>query len=140
MRWQSRSATCTRRRPWRDMLSRPTEPQPLDGASVMGNSRKELMNFGSAILRRFVFALATLVFLVLPSAAQNTLDPGNMKASVPRITFELDWKLADPQFYRIMVDENGQATYESQPRAAENQPAGEPYRLRFIMSQPMRAK
>lgn len=98
------------------------------------------MNFGSTILQRFVFAFAILVFLVLPSAGQNSLDPGSMRASVPKITFELDWKLADPQFYRIMVDENGQATYESQPRATENQPAGEPYRLRFIMSQPMRTK
>jgi hypothetical protein len=78
--------------------------------------------------------------MVLPSAGQNSLDPGSMRASLPKITFELDWKLADPQFYRIVVDENGQATYESQPRGTENQPAGEPYRLRFIMSQPTRTK
>ncbi|MGE5114029.1 MAG: hypothetical protein ACM3JB_24480 [Acidobacteriaceae bacterium] len=98
------------------------------------------MNFGSTILRRLLVAFATLVFLVLQSAAQNTLDPGSMRPGLPTITFELDWKLADPQFYRITVDENGQATYESQPRATGNQPGGEPYRLRFIMSQPMRTK
>jgi hypothetical protein len=78
---------------------------------------------------------------VLPFAgAQNSLDPGDMRAAVPTITFELSWKVADPQWYQITVDENGQATYQSQAKPDANQPQGEPYSLHFIMSQPTRAK
>jgi hypothetical protein len=90
---------------------------------------------------RIVAALAASLFLLtVSSTAQNNLDPGNVNSSVPTVSFELDWKVADPQWYQITVDQNGQATYESKPHSAENQPEGEPYSLHFIMSQPSRTR
>jgi len=87
-----------------------------------------------------IFLLSFFAFFGFPAEAQNNLDPGSLSASVPTVSFELDWKVADPQWYQITVDQNGQATYESRPRAADNQPAGEPYNLHFIMSQPTRTR
>ncbi len=91
-------------------------------------------------MRRLIAAVVCLVGLAVPSSAQNNLDPGNMKASVPAVTFELSWKVADPQWYEITVDQNGDATYKSQPHAKDNEPEGEPYTLRFVMSQPTRTR
>jgi hypothetical protein len=87
-----------------------------------------------------VFLLPLFAFSALPASAQNSLDPGTLNASVPTVSFELDWKVSDPQWYEITVDQNGQATYDSRPHAADNQPPGEPYSLRFIMSQPNRTR
>lgn len=95
---------------------------------------------GSRFVVLAIFLLLLLTLLAFPVAAQNSLDPGNLSASVPSVTFALEWKVADPQWYQITVDQNGQATYESRPHAADNQPPGEPYTLHFIMSQPTRAR
>ncbi len=91
-------------------------------------------------LRITFIAVVLLSLISLPSAAQNSLEPGDLSASVPTITFELSWKVADPQWYQIAVDRNGQAVYRSQPHTADNQPQGEPYTLHFIMSQPTRTR
>ncbi|HEU5402509.1 MAG TPA: hypothetical protein VFU86_14190, partial [Terriglobales bacterium] len=105
---------------------------------------KEMLRPGVARHYRNAFFLigAFLVSTVfgVPAAAQNSLDPGSLSASVPTISFQLDWKVADPQWYQITVDQNGQASYESRPRTADNQPAAEPYTLHFIMSQPTRIR
>lgn len=90
---------------------------------------------------RLLFAFVALVaFFTFPAVAQNSLDPGTLNASVPTVSFELDWKVSDPAWYQITVDQNGQATYESKPHAADNQPPGEPYTLNFIMSEPSRKR
>ena len=87
-----------------------------------------------------VFLLPLFAFSALPVPAQNSLDPGTLNASVPTVSFELDWKVADPAWYQITVDQNGQAPYESKPHVADNQPPGEPYSLHFIMSPPSRTR
>ncbi|HLY96958.1 MAG TPA: hypothetical protein VKO66_07055, partial [Sideroxyarcus sp.] len=87
-----------------------------------------------------VFLLLLFAFFGVAVSAQNSLDPGGLSASAPTVSFELEWKVADPQWYQITVDQNGQATYESRPHNAANQPEGEPYMLHFIMSQPMRTR
>ncbi len=87
-----------------------------------------------------VVLLLFLAFFALPASAQNSLDPGGPSTSIPTISFELDWKVADPQWFQITVDQNGQAMYESKPHAADNQPEAELYSLHFIMSQPTRSR
>jgi hypothetical protein len=94
----------------------------------------------SNIVTLTVFLLALVAFSAIPALAQNSLEPGSLNASAPTISFELEWKVADPQWYQITVDQNGQATYESKPHVAENQPESEPYSLHFIMSQPSRTR
>ncbi len=89
---------------------------------------------------RAVLLTVSLILFVMPVAAQNSLDPGTLSASSPTVSFELDWKVADPQWYQITVDQNGQATYESRAHAADNQPSSEPYSLHFIMSQSSRTR
>jgi hypothetical protein len=66
--------------------------------------------------------------------AQNSLDPGTPNAQVPVVTFEQDWKAADPQWYQVSVSSTGEASYRSQSRAKENEGPGEPYNLHFIAS------
>jgi len=87
-----------------------------------------------------LFVLSLFACFGVAVSAQNSLDPGSLSVSTPTISFELDWKVADPQWYQITVDQNGQATYESRPRSTANQPEGEPYTLHFIMSQPARTR
>ncbi len=87
-----------------------------------------------------VLLLPLFALFALPVAAQNSLDPSGLSATAAIISFELEWKVADPQWYQITVDQNGQATYESKPHAADDQTEGEPYSLHFIMSQPARTR
>jgi hypothetical protein len=94
---------------------------------------------GEFKLRRFVLGLACLLPLALFSVAQNSLEPSHLDPSVPAVTFELDWKAADPAWYQVTVSQNGDATYESKSHVKDNEPETEPYRLQFIMSQPTRA-
>ncbi len=91
----------------------------------------------AVVLALFLLSLFAFAF---PAAGQNSLDPGTLNASVPTVSFELDWKISDPQWYQITVEQNGQATYESRPQSADNQSPGEPYTLHFIMSEPSRTR
>lgn len=102
--------------------------------------RGALWSDGKPAIALAIFLFPLLSFLTKPAAAQNSLDPGTLNASVPTISFALEWKVSDPQWYEITVDQNGQATYESKPHANDNQPPGEPYTLHFIMSEPSRTR
>src|SRR6516165_1976708 len=49
----------------------------------------------------------------------------------PLVTFELDWRAVDPQFYTISVDSSGRASYCSQPHTETGETPGDPYLLKF---------
>jgi len=66
--------------------------------------------------------------------AQNSLDPGTPDAQSPVITYEQDWKVADPSWYQISISSTGESSYSSKPLAKENETPGDPYSVRFIAS------
>lgn len=84
-------------------------------------------------------ALIALCLSLPLLAQQNPLDPGQQQVPVPVVTFELNWRQADPQWYRISVASTGDASYESQPRT-EGTETGDPFMLKFIASEPTRTK
>ena len=49
----------------------------------------------------------------------------------PLVTFELDWRAVDPQFYTISIDSSGRASYCSEPRTEPGETPGDPYLLKF---------
>jgi hypothetical protein len=91
-------------------------------------------------LRRLVWA-AVISLLGMPCIAQqNPLDPNHPNAPIPQVTFELNWRVAEPQYYKISVEPTGNASYQSQPLGQEGTTSGDPYMLRFIASEPTRTK
>jgi len=81
-----------------------------------------------------IFLLMLCLAASLSSTAQNSLDPGTPDAQAPTITYEQDWKVADPSWYEISISSAGESTYQSKPLTKENEPAGDPYSRRFIAS------
>jgi hypothetical protein len=81
-------------------------------------------------------ALRTLIALALASALNLTAQstPSAVPAVKPKVTFELTWRVADPQWFQLSVDSAGQATYRSQPHTDSDAPAGEPFSMEFTMS------
>lgn len=71
---------------------------------------------------------------------ENPLNPEHPSAPIPQVTFELNWRAADPQWYQISIEPTGRASYESQPRINEGDTPGDPFVLRFIASEPTRTK
>ncbi|HUO59267.1 MAG TPA: hypothetical protein VMU24_01275 [Candidatus Acidoferrales bacterium] len=49
----------------------------------------------------------------------------------PLVTFELDWRAVDPQFYTISIDSAGRGSYCSQPHTEPEETPGDPYLLKF---------
>jgi hypothetical protein len=91
-------------------------------------------------LRRLVPAALILLMGIPCIAQQNPLDPNHPNAPIPQVTFELNWRVADPQYYKISVEPTGDASYQSQPLTQDGSMPGDPYILRFIASEPTRTK
>ncbi|HWR35511.1 MAG TPA: hypothetical protein VN622_06540 [Clostridia bacterium] len=96
------------------------------------------MRTTARMLRNFTFALllcATLGFSQVPQT-----EPDRTNAPVPTVTFELNWREADPRWYRISVDSTGRASYQSQPRQVPNEIPGDPYIVKFTASEGTRTQ
>ena len=74
------------------------------------------------------------------SAQQNPLEPGRKTAPVSEVDFELNWRQADPQYYKIAVESAGDSSYQSQPQVKEGDTLGDPFMLKFITSEATRTK
>jgi hypothetical protein len=74
------------------------------------------------------------------SVAQNSLDPGAPGDQSPVVTFEQDWKVADPQWYQIAINSSGESSYTSKPLEKASESPGDPYHMRFIASAATREK
>ncbi len=68
------------------------------------------------------------------------LNPGHTETPIPTVTFELNWRQADPRWYLISVDSTGYASYRSEPRTEPNETPGDPFELRFTASEPTRTE
>ncbi len=87
-----------------------------------------------------LFAIAIFLFCSVLFAQDNALIPGQKQAVRPVVTFELNWAQADPHWYKISIESDGPASYQSQPKADSPQTEGDPYVVRFVASEPTRTK
>jgi len=94
----------------------------------------------------FVRRVAPLLMIVLFSAIcfaqSHDVTPSYTKdsAAAPTISFELDWREADPQRYSITVASTGAATYKSQPHLEKNETAGDPFTMEFTATEETRGR
>ncbi len=92
-------------------------------------------------MKSLVLLVATLAFSTMPVLFQSqstTPDAGQQQnATVPLITFDLNWEAATPQNYTITMDANGKAQYVSRSptRTPEGSDGPDPdYTIAFTMS------
>lgn len=85
-------------------------------------------------VRRLLVILAVLTAFGTVNAFCQTPDSQSPPSSVPQIRYELNWPAADPQWYEIVVDATGRATYRSQARTEQGDTPGDPYLQKFTMS------
>lgn len=84
--------------------------------------------------RRLWLLLVASVCLMLPAAAQNSLDPGHVTEDGPTVTYEQKWPVADPSWYQITVSSTGEAKYTSKGHTKEGEEDAAPYTLNFVTS------
>ncbi len=76
-------------------------------------------------------------------AQSPTLEPSQPNApAVPVVTYTFDWPSVQPHHYSISVDSTGRAAYQSRiaEGTAEQSIEGEPYMVKFEVSQPTRTR
>jgi hypothetical protein len=81
-----------------------------------------------------ILLLNVLVATNLSLLAQNSLDPGTPDSQSPMVTYQQDWKLADPTWYQVSISSSGESLYTSKPLAKQNEAPGDPYSMHFIAS------
>lgn len=79
-------------------------------------------------LRLLLLAVLLLTNCFLFSQCSRQEEPAE---GAPLVTFELDWRAVDPQFYTISIDSAGRASYCSEPRTEAGETPGDPYLLKF---------
>ena len=94
------------------------------------------------IIQKLVMAvppklLPLLLLLVLPTYAQTPASEPNTSssASVPTIKFEFELPGAQPAHYSVLLESSGQAAYHSEATPQPGAPVGEPYALKFVVSE-----
>jgi hypothetical protein len=83
-------------------------------------------------LRPFLLGVLLLTNCTLFSQCSRQVEPAE---GAQLVTFELDWRAVDPQFYTISVDATGRASYCSEPHTEANETPGDPYLLKFTADQ-----
>lgn len=84
---------------------------------------------------------AMLMLLCAFAVAQTPVpQPPEGTASVPVVTFELEWQQADPQWYAVSMASTGGVFYKSQSHINENEIPGDPYVVEFTASEATRTR
>jgi hypothetical protein len=92
-------------------------------------------------LRRAISLLSLILFFAPVAISQAPdVQPNRADAAVPVVSFELNWREADPQWYSVYVSSTGAATYKSQPHLQEHETAGDPFTMEFTASEETRTK
>jgi hypothetical protein len=76
------------------------------------------------------FSLGILLLIACSLFCQSTKQAEPAEGA-PLVTFELDWRAVDPQYYTISIDSAGRASYMSQPHTEPGETPGDPYLLKF---------
>jgi hypothetical protein len=93
-----------------------------------------------ALLAGFALFLGTIGFSTMVFAQSPETEPGAKIVPVPTITFELNWREADPNWYSVTVEADGPAAYRSQPKVGPNEIPGDPYMVKFTATEATRKR
>ena len=91
-------------------------------------------------LRRLALVSLLPAVAVLGLAQHNPLEPGQKMATGPEVSFELNWEVANPQWFAVSVTSTGESSYRSQSQTKKGDAPGDPYSLKFVASEPTRTK
>lgn len=96
------------------------------------------------MLRRTLNAIAvaaSLLTIALSCWSQTPdLDPKSQASRVPVVIFDFNWTSSQPSHYVVAVDSTGTAAYRSDETAQSGEDKGDPYILKFVVSEPTRSK
>jgi len=83
------------------------------------------------------FLLSTLLLSSAPwlQAQTGSADETPASAPAPKVSFELNWKAANPEWYKVTVDRAGNAVYRSRAHSDPGEQPSDPMVVRFTMSQ-----
>jgi len=71
---------------------------------------------------------------ILSHAQTGSADESPASVAAPRVSFELSWKAANPEWYRVTVDRAGNAVYRSRAHTDPGEQPDDPTVVRFTMS------
>jgi len=91
------------------------------------------------MLQRFTL-IAAAVLALSPFAFSQADEPQPKSPNTGQVSFELNWKAADPQWFLITVDATGRATYQSQPHTEADQTPADPFELKFMATEKIRSE
>jgi hypothetical protein len=87
-------------------------------------------------------SLRVMLLLVVISMLSVGLCVGQVQAPtptspgiVPVVTFELNWKVADPEWYVVSIDSERRVTYRSRPHAQEHEEPAEIFSTEFTATE-----
>jgi len=88
------------------------------------------------------FALIACLLTAGPALAGQSAEPQKETAVIPAVGFTLDFPGGEPSHFSILVKSTGEASYESRPQVPEAQSriAGDPYLVKFTISQETRTR
>ena len=90
-------------------------------------------------MTRTGFLLFTSLLLTLSALGQDA-GSASSTASLPVITFTLDFPQSDPEHYSIQVSNSGQCSYESTARVSPESEQADTFQLGFTMSEATRRR
>ena len=90
-------------------------------------------------MRKFApLALLLLALVPLRPVAQ-TVD-AQPDLGLPMVTFELNWRDADPHWYSVSIDSTARASYQSEPHVAPGETPGVTFLVKFTATTATRDK
>jgi hypothetical protein len=90
---------------------------------------------------RSLFAICILAALSCVSLAQTpNPEPKHPEPPVPIVTFDFVLHGGNPPHYTIAIEPEGKASYESDPMPTPKALPGDPYMLKFVVSEPTRTR
>lgn len=94
------------------------------------------------MVRSAAALLVTVLLSAISFAQSHDVQPTytDESAAVPTISFELNWREADPQWYSVSISSTGVAIYKSQPHLQNNETAGDPFTMEFTATEETRIK
>lgn len=91
-------------------------------------------------LRTLIVAVTLAALTGVSSAQTPNPEPATSNSPAPIVSFDFALPGSEPPHYVIAVGPDGKASYRSDPAPDANGAAGEPYILKFTVSEPTRAR
>ncbi len=91
-------------------------------------------------LRTLIIVSGLIAFTATLSAQTPNLEPKQPTTPLPIVSFEFELPGSSPPHYSIAVEPDGKAAYRADEPPAGGAGAEQPYTLKFVVSEPTRAR